>query len=278
MTRIIVDSSSDYPRAEALEKGICVVPLTVTLDGKTYCDGQDLGKDEFFQLMEESDSFPKTSQVSPQAFLDVFKEAKAAGEDVVVITLSSALSGTWQSAQLGKTMADHDGVYIVDSLAASCLIMVMADYALKLSSEGLGAKDIAQALENLKGRVKVAASLDTLEYLHRGGRLPRAAATIGEMAKLKPVIHLTEEGKVGVLGACLGKKKSLDFVMKTLGKATLDPLFPVYTLYTYGTKNCEKLEARLADAGTPSARRLQIGSVIGAHVGPEACGVLYVEA
>ena len=278
MTRIIVDSSSDYPRAEALEKGICVVPLTVTLDGKTYCDGQDLEKDEFFQLMEESDSFPKTSQVSPQAFLDVFKEAKAAGEDVVVITLSSALSGTWQSAQLGKTMADHDGVYIVDSLAASCLIMVMADYALKLSSEGLGAKDIAQALENLKGRVKVAASLDTLEYLHRGGRLPRAAATIGEMAKLKPVIHLTEEGKVGVLGACLGKKKSLDFVMKTLGKATLDPLFPVYTLYTYGTKNCEKLEARLADAGAPSVRRLQIGSVIGAHVGPEACGVLYVEA
>ena len=278
MTRIIVDSSSDYPRAEALEKGICVVPLTVTLDGKTYCDGQDLGKDEFFQLMEESDSVPKTSQVSPQAFLDVFKEAKAAGEDVVAITLSSALSGTWQSAQLGKTMADHDGVYIVDSLAASCLIMVMADYALKLSSEGLSAKEIAQALESLKGRVKVAASLDTLEYLHRGGRLPRAAATIGEMAKLKPVIHLTEEGKVGVLGACLGKKKSLDFVMKTLGKATLDPNFPVYTLYTYGTKNCEKLEARLVDAGTPSARRLQIGSVIGAHVGPEACGVLYVEA
>lgn len=277
MIRILVDSSTDYTMEEVKNKNLYHVPLTISLNGQDYLSGEDLTSDKFYELLTTSKDFPKTSQPSPQAFAEIFEKAKNKGEEIICVLLSSALSGTCQSAHLAKDMVDYEGIYIVDSLTATIMTRVIVDYGLQLIKEGKSAKDIVTALETLKGKVKVAAGIDTLEYLHRGGRLNKATAAIGELANLKPVITVSEEGTVSIIGKCIGKNKALNFVQKTLTSKNIDTSFPLYTVYAYGSENTEKLEEKLLKEGYTISARLQLGSTIGAHVGPGAFGVIYVE-
>lgn len=277
MIRILVDSSTDFSMEEVKNKNLYHVPLTISLNGQDYLSGEDLTSDQFYELLTAGEDFPKTSQPSPQAFAQIFEQAKEQGEEIICVLLSSALSGTCQSATIAKDMVDYDGIYIVDSLTATIMTRVIVDYGLELINRGNSAKEIVEALESLKSKVKVAAGLDTLEYLHRGGRLNKAAATIGELANLKPVITVTEEGFVSVIGKCLGKNKALQFILKTLSSKELNPEFPLYSVYAYGSENTEKLEEKLIAEGYHISARLQLGSTIGAHIGPGAFGIIYVE-
>lgn len=278
MVRILVDSSSDYSLEEVKEKQIDLVPISITIGENTYLDGIDFGRDEFYEILEASGEFPKTAQPSPQDFLDIFKDVKEKGDEMVCILLSSALSGTYQSAVLAKSMVDYEGIYLVDSLSATYIIKVLADHACKLREDGASAAHIVEQIETLKSRVKVAAALDTLEYLSRGGRIGKAAAVIGDMANLKPIITVTEEGKVEMIGKCLGRNKAISYLIKHLHGLKIDTDFTMYTIYSYGTDNCGKFEGKLQAEGYKPDARLQIGSTIGAHIGPEAFGVIYVEA
>lgn len=276
MIRIIVDSGSDLLPEVANRYSIQVLPLLANVDGVEYRDGIDLGRDGLYELLEETGAFPKTSQVSPHAFTEAFREARASGDEVIAITLSSALSGTYQSAKLAQAMVGEEGVYVVDSLSASYAIAMIAKYACALRDEGLSAKQIVAEIERFKGRVKLVAVLDTLEYLQRGGRLPKAAARLGEAAKLKPVVVITEEGEVGLSTAVLGRKRALDTLLKKVAKYSFDDSFPAIPIYSYGTKMCEKMEGELADAGMSLSDRRQIGFVIGSHIGPGAYGIVFV--
>lgn len=277
MIRILVDSATDFTMAEIAEKNLYHVPLTINLNGQDYLSGENLTADQFYELLTAGDDFPKTSQPSPQAFAEIFEKAKEDGEEIICVLLSSALSGTCQSAHLAKNMVDYDGIYIVDSLTATIMTRVIVDYGLQMIEQGKTAVEIVDALEALKSKVKVAAGIDTLEYLYRGGRLNKATATIGELANLKPVITVTEEGTVSILGKCIGKNKALNFILKTLSSKDVNPDFPLYTVYAYGTENTEKLEEKLVAEGYSITARLQLGSTIGAHVGPGAFGIIYVE-
>lgn len=277
MIRIMIDSGSEYLPKEAQAKGIEVLPIVTNIGGNDYRDGFDLGRDEFFELLEETGQFPTTSQITPHVFATKFKEALDAGDEVIAIILSSALSGTYQNACMAQAMVGNEGIYLIDSLTATYPISIMADYAAKLRDEGMPAAQIVEAIEELKGSAKVIAMVDTLEYLQRGGRIPKAAAKIGEAAKLKPVISVTEKGDLAMISACLGRKRAFDTIMKQLESIEIDDRFPVYAIYSYGTKNCERLEVRLQEAGISVTERRQIGYVIGSHIGPNACGVVYVE-
>lgn len=277
MIRIMIDSGSEYLPKEAQAKGIEVLPIVTNVGGNDYRDGFDLGRDEFFELLEETGQFPTTSQITPHVFAAKFKEALDAGDEVIAIILSSALSGTYQNACMAQAMVGNEGIYVIDSLTATYPISIIADYAAKLRDEGMPAAQIVEAIEELKGSAKVIAMVDTLEYLQRGGRIPKAAAKIGEVAKLKPVISVTEKGDLAMISACLGRKRAFDTIMKQLESIEIDDRFPVYVIYSYGTKNCERLEVRLQEAGISVTERRQIGYVIGSHIGPNACGVVYVE-
>lgn len=277
MIRIMIDSGSEYLPKEAQAKGIEVLPIVTNVGGNDYRDGFDLGRDEFFELLEETGQFPTTSQITPHVFAAKFKEALDAGDEVIAIILSSALSGTYQNACMAQAMVGNEGVYVIDSLTATYPISILADYAATLRDEGMPAAQIVEAIEELKGSAKVIAMVDTLEYLQRGGRIPKAAAKIGEAAKLKPVISVTEKGDLAMISACLGRKRAFDTIMKQLESIEIDDRFPVYAIYSYGTKNCERLEVRLQEAGISVTERRQIGYVIGSHIGPNACGVVYVE-
>ncbi len=277
MVRILVDTSSDYTVEEINEKGIELVPIHITMGDKDYRDAYDLTKDEFYQMLMESEEFPKTAQPAPQDFVDIFEDAREKGDELVYITLSSGLSGTFQSAALAKSIADYDKIYLVDSLTATHMIRLLADHAKKLAEEGMSGEQIAEELESLKSHVKVFAAVDTLEYLYKGGRVSKATAAIGEMAKIKPLITVTEDGHVGIAGKCLGKNKAMTTLMKLFKECEPDERFPIYSVYTWGTENCEFFEKRLEEEGYQITERLQVGATIGAHLGAGVFGVIFVK-
>lgn len=277
MIRILVDSSSDYMLRDAQKDNFEFVPLSVMLNETTYRGGIDLEHDDFYEKIMATKEFPKTAQPSPQDFLSIFEDAKEKDDDVICILLSSTLSGTCQSAHLAKNMADYDRIYIIDSLSAIAAIRIMAEYASKLVQEGLSAKEIVEKVETLKSKVKILAAVDTLEYLARGGRLSRAAATIGELANLKPVLTVNTEGTLDVLGKALGRVKAANFIITQMEGKEIDTNFPIYGIYSYGLENVEKLEKKLEKEGYQVNGHYQLGAVIGAHVGPGAFGVVFVE-
>lgn len=276
MIRILVDSASDYSLEEVKEKNIEFVPIRITIGDKEYIEGNNLERDEFYKILKESGEFPKTSQPSPQEFVNIFQDVKEKGDEMICILLSSELSGTFQSATLAKNMVEYDKIYIIDSLTATICIKVMADYAKKLVGENKSAKEIVKEIESIKRHVKCIATMDTLEYLYKGGRLSKAAATVGEAVNIKPIITLTEEGEVGILKKCLGKKQAVMQTKKILQDMKIDKNFPIYSIYSYGTENSEILEEKLISEGYKFDCRLQIGPTIGAHIGPEAFGIIFV--
>lgn len=274
MIHILLDSASDCDIAT--ETAHDFVPLTVSIGGKDYQAGVDLDKDTFYDLLISGDEFPKTSQPSPQVFAEIFERIRDAGDEMIYFALSSALSGTYQSAVIAKEMVDYDGIYLVDSLSATYGIAILARNAEQMRAAGATAKEIVERSEELKKRIRIVAAVDTLEYLYRGGRLSRGAAAIGTVAGVKPTITVSPDGSVAVIGKSLGRGKAMQHILKTMESIERDENYPVDTLFSYGEENCETLEQKLTEAGYPLGARLQIGSAIGAHVGPGAYGVLFV--
>lgn len=277
MIKFLVDSASDYDRKEIEEKNMEYISIAVTIDDKTYHDGKDITKNEFFQMVEKAENFPKTAQPSPQEYVDVFEKAKKNGDEIIAVTLASALSGTYQSANLAKSIVGYEKIYIIDSCAATYNIKFMVEYGIKLREQGKNAEEIVSAIEKMKGNVTLYAVLDTLDNLYKGGRLSKLEAGIGSMARIKPLITLTSEGKVGVKAKSIGRKKALNDIMKLIEEDIIDHDFPVYCIYSYGMKNCDMFMERAKECGIKFDEILQIGPTIGTHIGPEAYGIIYVK-
>uniref|UniRef100_UPI004055A614 DegV family protein n=1 Tax=Agathobacter sp. TaxID=2021311 RepID=UPI004055A614 len=277
MIRILADSSADYTLEELQAREMDLVPITINFNENSYRDGLDITRDTFYDMLTTSEEFPKTAQPSPQDFLDLFEDAKEKGDSVVCLCLSSGLSGTFQSATLAKGMAEYDEIYLVDTLSATFAIRLLAEHACKLRNEGKTAAEIFEALETLKTKTKIIAAVDTLEYLQKGGRLSKAAAAIGELANLKPLITVSAEGTIAVTAKALGRNKALITLMKQITDCTIDTDYPIYSIYTLGDENAIKLEEKAEAADIHVSERLQIGATIGAHVGPGAYGLIFIQ-
>lgn len=276
MIKILLDTSSDYTVEEVQAKGMDLVPLHITLGEADYRDAYDLSKDKFYELLTSNEEFPKTSQPTPQDFVDIFEDVEEKGDELICILLSSKLSGTFQSATLAKNIVDYDNIHLVDSLGATHMIRLMAGHAQELIESGKSASEIVAVLEEMKSKIKVLAVVDTLEYLCKGGRVSKATAAIGEMAKVKPMITVAN-GEVAVIGKSLGKNKAISNLLKAFEECEVDERFPIYSVSTLGTENCEVFEKRFTEAGNSFKERVQIGATIGTHVGPGAFGVIFVE-
>ena len=276
MIRIMVDTSSDYTVEEIKAKEMELAPLHITVGEADYRDAYDLSKDKFYELLIQGEELPKTSQPTPQDFVDIFEDAEEKKDDLICILLSSRLSGTFQSATLAKSIVDYDNIHLVDSLGATHMIRLMAEYAQELIAEGKNVGEILAALEEMKSKIKVLAVVDTLEYLCKGGRVSKATAAIGEMAKVKPMITVTE-GEVAVIGKSMGKNKAISNLMKAFEECEVDERFPIYSVSTFGTENCEAFETRLTAAGYQFKERVQIGATIGTHIGPGVFGMIFVQ-
>ena len=274
--RIITDSGIDLPGE--LDPRLTVIPLGITFGTTTYADGVDLTNDRFYEMLIESDELPKTSQATPFVYQEVFEQVRAAGEEAVVITLSSKLSGTYQSAVTAA--ADFPEVHVVDSKNVTIGQSLLVLYALRLVDEGLGAAEIAEKVEAVVDRVCLLALLDTLEYLKRGGRIPKSVGTIGELLSIKPVVGV-EDGEVEMLGKARGSKNGRNQLHQQVEKHGIDFGMPVLLGYTglsqkllkkYLDDNRAIWEGKVAEEDLPIT---SVGATIGTHVGPGAIALAF---
>lgn len=273
---IIVDSTADI--TEDVKERLTVVPLTLRFGDEEYIEGVTIQKKEFYQKLIESDVLPKTSQAAPADFEDVFEKIVAAGESAVVITLSSKLSGTWQSAMIAAREYE-DSIYVVDSRSVAIGAAILAKLALRLVDEGMGAREIAERLEKEREKICLIAMLDTLEYLKKGGRISAAAAFAGGVLSIKPVVCI-REGEIVVLGKARGSKQGNNLLVSEIRKTGgIDFTKPILLGYTglddtLLQKYIEDSKA-LWEEGISSLETTMIGSVIGTHAGPGAVAVAF---
>lgn len=281
--RIITDSASDITAADIAAAGnpaLTVLPLSVTFGQTTYEDGVDLSHQRFYELLVEGDDLPMTGQVNPYAFEQAIAQAREAGEEVVVITLSGKLSGTNASA-VTAAAAFEDGVYVVDSKSVTVGERILVDYALRLVGEGLGAADIACALEQAREDIHVVGLLDTLEFLRRGGRIPASAAALGKLLSIKPVITITD-GVVELLGKARGSKNGRNLLTQQVEAAGgIDFSMPIELAYAglddallrkYVEDSRHIWEGHVALDDLPVHT---VGATIGTHVGPGAIALAF---
>lgn len=276
--RIITDSSADFDSAVARRRSIDVVPMSIQFGDASFLSGRTLSNEVFYKLLQEKKENPTTSQPTPEAFLRLFQQAKEAGDQVVAVVLSGALSGTLQSAVIAKELCQYEPIYLVDSRSASAGIQILVNYACKLRRSGLGAADIAGELERLKERVRIFAVIDTLEYLRRGGRLSGFQAGLGSVTKLKPTIAVTN-GEVSIVGKSFGAAAAVKHLQKLLEAHPVNDDYPSYFLYTDDKSREELLLPRLREQGRLPQRLhyCSVGPTIGTHIGPGALGMAYVE-
>lgn len=277
MVKIITDSTADFTREEAAGLGLGVVHLRTRFGDEEYIDGVDITPHQFYEKLVESDVLPTTSQPSPAEFEAAFASALEEAGEVVAITISSALSGTYQSAVIAAE-AFGDRVRVVDSLSASIGEQVIVRRAAQLAAEGLSAAELAGRIEAERGDVCVLALLDTLEYLKRGGRISAAAAFAGGVLAIKPVITL-RDGAVVMAGKARGSKNGGNLLNQLVEKHGIDFSMPYLLGYT-GLSDA-LLMKYAADSGelwrsyTEELPVTAIGSVIGTHGGPGAIAVAF---
>ena len=279
MVRIITDSAADFEPAELERLNIVCIPLTVQIGEESYQENINLSKEKFYTLLEQTKEFPKTSQAPIQTVLDIYEDAKKAGDDAVHITISSAISGTYQTALAIRDMAEYDRCHVVDSLNATGGQRMLVEYAVKLRDEGKSAAEIAYAVEAMRGRIVLFACMDTLEYLYLGGRISRTVYTLGSMAQIKPIIRVAEDGSIEVPAKAMGMRKGLDILCKKIAANPPSPDFPIYAMYTGNREGGVKMAERIRAMGydVPDERIINVGAAIGSHVGPNALGFVYIK-
>ena len=277
--RIITDSAADFSAAELKEHNITAVPLQVIFGEDAYSDGVTLTPDIFWSRLTGGEN-PKTSQPSPDSFLSAFEAGKDAGDEMVCINISASLSGTMQSATIAASMADcDDRISIVNSKMVATAQKMLVLYACRLRDEGKSAAEIVEAVKALRPRIRLYACLDTLEYLARGGRIPKAVASVGGVVRFKPLITLSDEGAVELCGKGIGLHRATEALIKLIEKHSIDRNFPVLPLYTYDSANCDAMIKKLNAAGIECSKadKCAVGATIGTHAGPNAFGVVFVE-
>lgn len=275
MLKIVTDSAANLTAEEAKDMGIDVLPFPVIFGDKTYLDGKDLSVDEFYGKLVSDPSHPHTSQLNVAEFEELFSSVSP-DEELLIILLSSALSGTVNSAKLAKENLGLENIYIYDSLGATVMekMLVLAAY----KNRDKSAKEVIALLDDLRSRMELYAIVDTLDYLYKGGRLKKSTATIGKLLRIKPIVTVSHDGKVELCGKAVGSALAIKNVAKRVETAGADPEYPVMYLYSADDALCR----RMIKAVTPEtfdndiARASNLCPVIGVHIGPGAAGVCFI--
>lgn len=269
MIKIITDSTSDISLQLAKEMNIEIVPLIVRVDGNEYKDRVELSPEDFYKQLEEKDLTPSTSQPSPQDFLKVYEKAKEAGDEILVITLSAEVSGTYQSAMIAKNLLEYDKIQVINSASATFGLRIIIEKALQLKDEGKTLEEIVAFLEDYKQKVHIFALVDTLEYFYKGGRLSKTSATVGTLLKFKPVVGI-KDGKLELFANCRGTRKSISKIIELIHETgDIDLQEPVCIGYTGNSEGLDKFENLLKEEfHFENVIHGIVGPVIGSHAGP----------
>ena len=278
MIKFLVDSACDLEQAEAEALGVTLLPITIRINNEELYDGVDITHREFFERLPLCEELPSTSQINEFRWEEAYAKLTADGSEVLAITLSSKLSGTYTCA---LNAAENFGgkVRVVDSLNASLGEKVLLDYAIKLVNEGKSLTEAVNLLDEKKHKIQLLALLDTLKYLKKGGRISSVVAFTGELLSIKPVIAIVD-GEVKLVGKAIGSKKGNNLLIQLVDKCGGIDFDMPYTL-AYSGLTDDNLQRYLKDSEklwlgkTSHVPSMMIGSTIGTHIGPGAIGVAF---
>lgn len=275
MVKILTDSSCTITQDEAKKIGVEVLPLGITFGSTGYKDGVDIDNEQFYKLLFEGKNYPHTSQPSPQELEERFGKAKEAGETLLFLPLSSKISGTYECALRVKEQGGFDNVYVYDSLCTTIMLEMLVEEAAKRMD--LPIDELIEYVDKLRKRAKLVAGIDTLSYLAKGGRLNTATAAIGSFLQVKPLITISEQGTIDVVGKALGAKAGIRSVSKQLDLSKVDTSYGIRFLYSYCKDNTLDLISKMELDPALVIEPRDLGPIVGAHIGPNAYGYVYVE-
>jgi len=272
--KIVSDSTCSLPPDVIQKFDIRVVPLNVHFgEGRIFQEGIDLTNDEFYAMLAANPELPTTSQPSPGQFREVFAELAAAGHDVLCIIISSKLSGTYQAALDARHMLPDANILIVDSYFVAAALGLMVVTAAEMAEEGCSMDEIVARVEQMRRDMKLYFVVDTLEYMQRGGRIGMAAAFLGTLLKVKPILTL-DEGIVKPLDLVRSKRKAIQRLLSEL-EAHVAPGQPVQAIVMHAQVPGEVNELEAEVRRRFNCQRTifgEVGPVIGTHTGPGVLG------
>ncbi len=275
---ITVNSTVDLPKEWLTERGVPVVPLSYTIDGETYQDMNGLSAKEFFGKLRAG-KMAVTSQVNPDDAKEALRPFLEEGKDILHLGFSSALSGTLNSMRIAadelKEEYPNRSITVIDTLCACMGEGLLLYYALKKKSEGCSMEETAKWVEENKLHICHNVTIDDLNHLQRGGRISKTVAVLGGMVKIKPMIHMDDQGALQVIGKERGRKKSLNKIVDT-AVAQSEGWENDIIMITHG--DCEEDARYVAELvrkkmGIDNILINNIGTVIGSHTGPGVVAV-----
>lgn len=272
MIHLVTDSTSDIPPSDAQALGVSVVPLVVRFGNEQYRDGVDIDADAFYAKLEHTDVHPTTSQPSPEVFAALYRTLLENPDDQVVgLHISSKLSGTLQSAHLAAQEFDATRVHLVDTESVSGGLQLLVRAALDDIKAGDDAPTVATKATQRSGRVSILVLLDTLTYLHRGGRIGRAQSFLGGLLNVKPLLAV-RDGEVAPIARPRSRAKGIDLIIDDVTARA--PLQSLAAFHAASPEPMRQLVERLHSAD-PSVVAVQgrIGPVVGAYSGPGGLGI-----
>ncbi|WP_127584305.1 DegV family protein [Paenibacillus koleovorans] len=279
--RIVTDSTADIPESVRKEYGIEMVPLKVHIGTETYYDAVTIQSEQFYAKLAEASKLPTTSQPSPVDFLEAFKAAAVEpGDEVLAILLSSALSGTYQSAVLAKSLLDNElQVTVLDSKSASYGYGMLVVEAAKAVRAGKSLDEVVRLVQKMREKTRIYFLVDTLEYLQKGGRIGKASAVIGSLLNIKPILTIDPEGQVAPVDKVRGQKKALGRIVELL----TEEFGQQEVVVTVAHANTPEAAQEFADLlgqhfNVSSTSFTTVGPVIGTHAGPGVLAVFMIPA
>lgn len=276
MLRIITDSASDILWDESRKLNIDIVPLSITFEDGPCPQEKYEDYHEFYRRLEVCDKLPVTSQPAPAKFLELFKKYQDIGDPILVITMSSGISGTISAAQTAKEMIDYDQITIFDSQQAILSQRMLVNYAVQLRDEGKNVEEIVEKLDIAKDKITIIGLLDTLTYLKKGGRIPKSIANIGDALKIKPIIIL-EDGVLKSLKKKRGRKAGISALLEVYDERKAEGDYPVYFGYTSNRKLGKEFK-KIASTKYQLQRTnlFPVGGIIGTHCGTNCIAICFI--
>lgn len=283
MTEFVItaDSTVDLPKEFLAEKKVPIVSLSYVINGATYKDGEGLTSKEFYDAIREG-AMPTTSQVNPEQARDLFEPILKEGKDILHIAFTSGLSGTYNSCRIAAEELCEEypdrKLVVVDSLCAASGGGMLLHKALQLKEQGKTLDEIATWVEENKLHVCHDVTVDDLFHLHRGGRVSKTSAVLGTIIKIKPIIHVNDEGKLIVIGKERGRKKALQTLVERMEEKSQGFENDI-VMITHGDalEDAEYVKGLIEEKfGIHNIMINPLGTVIGSHTGPGVIAIFYM--
>lgn len=277
MIKLIVDSTSDIPK-ELIEKyDIRVLPVTVDINGIIYKDKVDLTEEVFYEKIKEKGVVPKTAQINPSVFEEVFEEEIKNGNDVICLTISSELSGTYNSANIAKNSIESKKIHVLDSRSASFGFGMIAVELAKTIKENKTVDEVLAKANSLIQNQGVIGYVDSLEMLKRGGRISASSAAIGGALGIKPIVTIID-GKIESIGKARGRKGALKQIIASLNESKVDEEIGLYIAHSNIEEGCDNEIDFLKKGGIDKKITTTfIGPAVGTHIGEGTFVVFYTK-